>query len=287
MVLFLVFLMLFLALFALFLGGGLVGQGFLYQQPAERLPLRAVIAALVVAGFITLWVRIDQGAPGKYDTFFNFTAYTTAEFDEFEAVRWAASQGKLTLDAAGNPVETTVKFKRDGKNAPFYQEGTKTPFDLRGTTETGGQFMIGAIRVKGPNDPKPVRYNARFNEGPGAKTKTYPANKSDRRFTEEKGSRYVEEQQLGKLFVPSTGTVVIALLLNFLLVAVWLIAWWPAMRFSLGHSLMFTAVLAVITMLALMPVLFKPNRVPKAPQPPEKSVAAPACAPPGLHHFFV
>src|SRR5712691_1077493 len=44
----LVFLMLFLGLFALFLGGGLVAQGYLYQQPVERLPLRAIVAAVLV-----------------------------------------------------------------------------------------------------------------------------------------------------------------------------------------------------------------------------------------------
>jgi hypothetical protein len=264
----LVFLMLFLGLFALFLGGSLVAQGYLYQQPTERLPVRAVGAAVLVAGYITLWVWIDKRAPGKYDTFFNFTAYSTAEFNEFEAVRWAGAGGKLKLDASGNPTESTVKFKRAaaGKGTQFLENGTGAAFEMAGSTSSGGQYMTGAIRVKGPSDPEPVRYNAKLKED-----KTYSP---ERRFEEDKGSRYVEANQLGTLFVPSTGTVVVALLLNFLLVVVWVVAFWPILRFSLGHALMFTAVLAVVTMLALMPVLFKQNREPKPPASP--GGAAPA-----------
>ena len=52
-----------LLLFTLFLGGSLVAQGYLYQQPAERLPLRALSGAVLVGAFITIWVSIDRAAP--------------------------------------------------------------------------------------------------------------------------------------------------------------------------------------------------------------------------------
>ena len=270
MVLLLVFLMLTLGLFALFLGGGLVAQGYLYQQPASRLPVRAVGAAALVAGFITFWVWIDKRAPGKYDTLPTFRGESTVEFDEFEAVRWvgAGTTGKLKLDGAGNPVESgTMKFKRPaGGKAAFTEEGTGAPFKLRGDT---GPYIIGVIRVKGPDDAEPVRYAVTLKED---KTLT-PAP----RYVEEKGSRYVEANQIGTLYVPSTGTVVLALLLNFLLLVVWLVAFWLVMRFSLGHSLMFSAVLAVVTIFALMPALFNPNRVPKpAPSAPPAALVRPA-----------
>lgn len=266
----LVFLMLLLGLFALFLGGGLVAQGYLYQQPADRLPVRSAGAALLVASFITFWVWVDKHAPEKYDTLFNFRGETSTEFDEFEAVRWAAANGKLKLDPSGKPIESVVKFKRAaGAKGAFVEEKTGAPFELRGYAEGGsGQYMVGAIRVKGPNDAEPVRYNAKLKDD-----KSYPL---ELRFEEEKGSRYVpaiqKNNHVGALHVPSAATVFVALLLNFLLVAVWVVAFWPIMRFSLGHSLMFTAVLAVVVMLALMPVLFKQNRVP----PP----LAPATHPP-------
>jgi hypothetical protein len=262
----LVFLMLLLGLFALFLGGGLVGQGYLYQQPADKLPVRALVAAALVGGFITFWVWIDKRAPEKYDTLFNFKGESTAEFNEFEAVRWTAAGGKLKLDTGGKPTETIAKFKRPaGSKGAFAEEGTGAAFELRGYIG-GTQYMVGAIRVKGPDDPEPVRYNANLKED-----KTYPP---EVRFEAEKGSRYVKANQFGTLYVPSTGTVIVALLLNFLLLVVWVVAFWPVLRFSLGHALMFTAILAVVTMLALMPVLFKPNRAPKPPASPGNTPTA-------------
>src|SRR6185437_861369 len=93
-------------LFALFWGGSLVAQGYLYQQPASRLPLRAAIAALWVGGFTATWVAIDKKNPGKYDTFFSFYGETTREFDEFEAVRWTFDPAAKALksDAQGGPI---------------------------------------------------------------------------------------------------------------------------------------------------------------------------------------
>jgi len=264
-VLLLVFLMLVLALFALFLGGGLVAQGYLYQNPAERMPLRALIAAIFVAGFITLWVRIDQRAPGRYDTFFNFTPSSTVEFQEFEAVRWAGAGDKLKLDAGGNPIETTARFKRAvGNKGQFVEVGTGEPFKLNGSTSSGTQYMTGAIRVKAADDPEPVRYKVTLKEDPRTKTKTY---KTDSKFEEEKGSRYVDAHQIGTLVVPSTGTVVLALFLNFMLMAVWLVAIWPVLRFSLGHAVVFAGALGLITMLTVMPVLFRYGRESKPPAP--------------------
>jgi hypothetical protein len=259
----LVFLMMFLGLFALFLGGGLVAQGYLYQQPADRMPVRAVAAAVLVGGYVTFWVWIDHRAPKKYDTFFNFEGESKTEFNEFEAVRWSAAAGKLTLDASGKPTESTVPFKRIGKEAPFQDAKTGGRFELTGRAPDGAQYMTGALLVKGPGDAQPARYNARLNED-----KTYQKGDEGVRFIEEKGSRYIKAGELGALYVPSTATIAVALLLNFLLLVVWVVAFWPIMRFSLGHSLMFTAVLAVITLLGLMPILFKPNRAPKPPPTP-------------------
>jgi hypothetical protein len=265
--LFLVFLMLTLGLFALFLGGGIVAQGYLYQNPAERMPLRAAGAAVLVAGFITLWVSIDRRSPGKYDTLFNFVGYSTAEFNEFEAVRWTANpDGSLKRDAGGKQVETTAKFRRaaGGKDAKFLEEGTELPFQMSGNTGTG-QYMTGAIRVKGPNDPEPVRYNATVKEEPNSKRTVFAP---ETRFNEEKGSRYVEAHKIGTLFLPSSGTVAGALALNFLLFVVWLVAFWLLLRFSFSHAIIFTGVFGVLTMMGAMPLLFARVREAKpAPAP--------------------
>ena len=279
MALLLVFVLLLVGLFALFLGGGIVAQGYLYQNPAARLPLRALAAAALVAGFLALWVLIDQRSPGRYDTFFNFSPHTTVEVQEFEAVRWTGGGGKLKLDASGNPTEAVAKFKRapGGKRAQFVEDGTGEPFRRNGTTTGGAQYMTGAIRVKGPGDADWVRYNATLKEDEKTKVKTYTP---ESRFVEEKGSRYVEVSQPGTLFVPSTGTIVLSLLLNGALLAVWVIAFWPVMRFSLGHAVLFAGALALVTMLAVMPLLFSQNRVVKAPAPAAATgrAAAPVAA---------
>ena len=270
----LVFLMMLLGLFALFLGGGLVAQGYLYQSPADRMPVRALVAAVLVAGFVALWVAVDRRSPGRYDTFFNFAPYSTAEFDEFEAVRWMGSGGKLKLDPSGNPVETLVKFKRaaGGKGTTFVEEGTGEPFKMQGTTTSGAQYMTGALRVKGPGDPEPVRYNAALKEGAPKENPSYAS--QDRRFVEANGSRYVEAHLLGTLFVPSTGTVAGALALNFTLFAVWFIAFWPVLRFSVSHALIFAGAFGLLTMLTVMPVLFTQSR---AKEPAAAAARAESC----------
>ncbi len=268
MTLLLVFVLLVVGLTAMFLGITVVAHGYLYQDPAPRLPIRALIGGLLLGGFLTLWATIDKSRPGQYDTFFNFVPYTTIEFTEFEAVRWPIGGDRhFKKDASGKDVEVIVKFKRGvgGKGAPFVEEGTNEAFKMN-----TGDYMTGAIRVKGPDDSEPVRYKAMVNENPRTKAKEYAP---ERRFVEEKGSRYVEAVQPGTLFVPSTGTIVVSLLLNFALLLMWLVVTWPVLRYAFIHALGLTAVGALVTMLALMPLLFKFNRPTPKPAPGAPAVA--------------
>ncbi len=287
MSLFFVFVLLAVGLTALFLGITVVVQGYLYQEPPPRLPVRALIGGVLLGAFLTLWAWIDKNKPGKYDTFFNFAGYTTVEFNEFEAVRWLiGSDGKFKTDASGKDVEVVVKFKRGpgGKKAPFVEEGTNVQFKADGTDRNNMRFMTGALRVKGPDDPDAVRYNAQLmkydeDNRRSVHTKAYA---SERRFVEDKGSRYVNEEPLGTLFVPSTSTIVGALFLNFALLLMWLVVTWPVLRYSFAHALGLTVVGTLVTMLALMPLLFNFNR-PKLPPPaPGATARAEASvAPPG------
>ena len=86
----LVFLMMTLGLFALFLGGGLLAQGYLYQQVADRMPLRALGGALLVGAFITLWVSIDRKYPGRYDVFYEFKGESQPKTDFEKKLKKAA-----------------------------------------------------------------------------------------------------------------------------------------------------------------------------------------------------
>ena len=255
MTLLLILLLVTFVLFVLFWGGGTIAQGYLYQNTAERMPLRAAAAALLVGLFLILWVWIDKRNPGRYDTFFEFAPYSTKELTEFTAVRWPATAGKINVDARGKPIETTAKFKRQpgAKGATFVEEGTGQPFQLNGTT-----MMTAALVLKTEDAPEPVRFDAELKKG------ATPEYTSERKFTDPAG-RYVKAEQLGVLYVPSTGVVVVALLLNFLLFAVWFAAFWPVMRYGWGHSLGFAAVFGLVTMLLVMPMLFKFNRPTKPP----------------------
>ena len=223
---------------------------------------------MLVAGFITLWVAIDRGSPGRYDTFFNFVAYTTAEFNEFEAVRWTGSGGKLKLDGNGKPVEVTVKFKRTagGKDGEVSGRGEQHP--VPDERQHGHRRAV--------HDRCDSREGA-GRRGTGART-TRPLRRTRERrrrctprsrgSTRRRAAATSKAHQIGTLFIPSTGTVAGALALNFVLFVVWLVAFWPLLRFSFTHALVFTAAFATLTMLGVMPLLFKQNRDRKPPPAP-------------------
>ena len=272
-----------LFLFALFWGGSAVAQGYLYSQPAARLPLRALAAALAVGSFLTLWCLIDKRNPGKYDTFFEFASYTSVEFQEFEAVRWSldpASRGgkpSFKKNETGEPAEKVAKFKRPAgnKSVPFKEDGTGETFRLHTSAS-----MTAAIVVSDA-DGNPVRFRAEMlvpNSGGKPVPLTPEMQKDDpkgvvyapsMKFVEEKGSRYVTGKQLdehkGVMFVPSSGVVAVALLLNVGHFVVWFLAIWLLLRYGWGHALGFAVAAGLVTMLVILPLLFKPNRAPKVP----------------------
>jgi len=258
----LMFALLSLALFGVFWGGSLVAQGYFYQQPAERLPIRAAVAALVVGGFIAYWVNLDKQHPGKYDTFFAFSGETAQDIEEFEAVRWhfdPVNKG-MKKDASGNPAETVVKFKRvpGGKTPAFVDETGAKKYAVNDT-----DMMTAAIVVKDESG-NPVKLKAQLKKDDRTGAMNYISDLNERRFQEENGSRYVMHARPGVMHVPSSGVVATSLFLNFLLFAVWLLAFWPILRFNFGHAFGFTAVFGLVMMLLVLPLLFKPNREPQA-----------------------
>ena len=61
-------------------------------------------------------------------------------------------------------------------------------------------------------------------------------------------------------------------LLNLLLFVAWFVAFWPILRFTVGHALGLAAVMGLVTMLLVMPLLFKPNRAAKGPEAPHAAL---------------
>ncbi len=263
----LTFALVFVALYAMFWIVTLVAQGYVYEQPADRLAIRAAGAALLVSGFLMLWVALDRRSPGKYDTFFEFAPYTTAPFHEFDAVRWEADpavQGKVAFkkDAAGKLAEKVTHYKRSGgKTSRFVDDKTGKEFVL-----SDGGMVTAAVIFQPEEGKSPVRFDAIFREDKRTGNKTYPPKgNDDRRFADPGGSRYVMVDQPGVIYIPTTGAVVLALLINFALFVVWFAAFWPVLRFGAGFAFLLAGAFGLLTMFALMPVLFKPGRAPKLP----------------------
>lgn len=259
-------------LFAVFLGGSIIAQGYLYQAPADRLPVRALVAAALVGLFLTLWAWVDKRNPKKYDTFFEFAPYETKTFDEFDAVRWTSPDGsKLRVDASGNPVEAETKFRRGvgAKSNEFFEDGSGDPFHLQGVTKSSLSYMTAAVKLKPEKDGEAVRFNAQLN----ADKRTYAKTVEGRRFVEDKGSRYVQAEQLGVLYVPSNRTVFLAIVINVLHYVAWFVAFWAVLQYTRGHAFVLAVAFGTATMLLVMPLLFKPNRAPKpAEEAPKAAV---------------
>lgn len=268
-----------LVLFGVFLGGSIVAQGYFYQAPADRLPLRALGAAALVGLFLTCWTWIDKRNPGKYDTFFEFAPYQTTTFDEMEAVRWVSPDGsKLKVDASGNPSEVGVKFRRGvgAKANEFFEEKTGESFHLQGVDKASSlSYMTAAVKLRPAPDAEPVRFNAQLEKD----KRTYAKNIEGRRFTEERGSRYVQAEQLGVLYVPSNTTVFFALVLNLLHFVVWFAAFWAVLQFTRGHAFVLAVAFGMASMLLVMPLLFKPNRTPQPAGEAPRAAAARAGSP--------
>ena len=149
------------------------------------------------------------------------------------------------------------------------------PFLLNSTGKAGDSYMTAAIRPKLDSDAEPPRFNAQTKNDRGA-TVNYAAPREGLHFVEENGSRYIQADQLGVVYVPSTWGVILALLINLLHLVVWFVVFWFILNFTRGHAFVLTIILSLVTMLALMPLLFERNR-PGRPgaDAPRAALAAP------------
>ena len=241
-----------LAFTAAFWGLSLFLQGYLYSMPASRLPLRALTAGLAVACFLTMWTYFNTRADSenKYGTFFEFNPTGAKEIKEFEAVRYGVS----------TKAETTVPFKlQAGTRDPKFVDDGGKEFKL---ADAGGGYVTVALMVPDP-DGKRSRFDAEMRDEPRV-GKVYST--ENRLFKEKGGSRYLEGETPNQVFAPSSGTLFLAMALNILMFVAWFIAFWPILQYLTGHAIGLSLVFGVLTMVVLMPLLFKLNKL-KAPPP--------------------
>lgn len=251
-----------LAFTAAFWGLSLFLQGYLYSMPASRLPLRALTAGLAVACFLTMWTYINTRADSenKYGTFFEFNPTGAKEIKEFDAVRY----GVTTKE------ETTVPFKlQAGTKDPKFVDGGGKEFKL---ADAGGGYITVAMNIE--LDGKKSRFDAEMRAETDARvvgSKSYST--ENKLFKEKGGSRYLEGETPQQVFAPSSGTLFLAMALNISMFVAWFIAFWPILQYLTGHAIGLSLVFGVLTMVVLMPLLFKLNK-PKPPVPGVAMVAA-------------
>jgi hypothetical protein len=228
-------------------GLGMFLQGYVYSEPAGRMPLRAALGGLILGGFLTFWVYANTRAEGKdrYGTLFEFNPVTTKGFDEFTAVRRYRPAGDKK-----EAVEKSVTFKRSGG-------GTTAPFkdaDGKDFTLNTADYLVVALELKESD------VTATFNADLDDKGKYKPG-----KVFRDRNRRYIEFGQSNTpsaIHAPSRGAFAGAVLLNLLNFVIWFAVFWPVMRFTAGHAVGLALVVGGVTMLVLMPLLFEKNQVP-------------------------
>jgi len=254
----LLFVLLTLVLLALLWGGALIAQSYLYNAPVEKLPLRAVVCSVIMSAFITFWCRLDVKTPGRYDTLLDFSNEDVKEYDSFEAIKMAAKIEEKTKTVTFGK-ESNVLFRRQsgGKSTADYLDENRKPF-VRGNSE----FLVVAVVVK-DKDGATRRFEAERDENGRFRTPL--------EYREQGTRAYMTEEGLGRVFTPKTSTLALNLALNFFHFALWFAIFWYGLRFSPGHASLLTLGFFLVTMLAVIPVLFQQNR----DKPPPPAVVAP------------
>jgi hypothetical protein len=264
----LTFALLAFALTALFWAIAHIGQGYLYGQPADKLPLRAIVAGLAVALFMTVWTYANTRAShkDKYGTVFEFTPTGTKDVTEFEAVRrFGKTDGRTTtwlLDEKGQPREATTKYQWQPEGGgKFIEAGTAKEFKVNDANSLTLAMLV-------PEDGKTVRFEAPTKDG------IYIAKKEEVRFEEQGGSRYIESTRPQQMVVPSASAFALAVLLNVGHFVVWFLAFWLILRFSAGHAALFVLAIGAVSMFIVMPLLFQLNTLKPVPLIQQQQPAA-------------
>jgi hypothetical protein len=238
---------------AIFLGVSALLQPLIYNSTADKLPLRAIVAALAISILVTGWTFLNTRAShkDKYGTLFEFSATAVRDVEEFQAVR------RLNLkDDKGQLKETTVTYKWQtggGANGgDFLDAENQKPF----VRSTSG-YIVPALTIKDASGTA-KKY---VTPTEGTKYTSLKTANENLIYTEEGGSSFVSDQNLRKLETPSPMGAILVIGLNIFLFVAFTICFWPVMRFHLGHSLIMVALFGGVTMFILMPLLFNANKV--------------------------
>src|SRR5262245_22909377 len=175
-------------------------QGWLYNDLARKLPLRALGGAAALALFHTAWCAIYKADPGRFDTLYSFkTEVLEGTYDEFQSVR-----------QTGKKEQKPVRFVRRGASTDFESvEGHK----MWSRSDADGMVVADLIQEK--DNKEPTRFNANLNSDG-----TFPST-ADHRYETDNGRRYMDHNSMGKVYRKRSMAIMGNVFVNLLHLAVW------------------------------------------------------------------
>ncbi|MEZ6140213.1 MAG: hypothetical protein R3B84_06535 [Zavarzinella sp.] len=217
----------------------LILQAWLYNDVAKMLPVRALIAGITIAGFLTIWCAIYRADPGRFDTLFNFSRLKNeGTYTEFQSVRKVGNQEKPPKRYVREPGTT-------GKTSEFYEENSRRTWQ-----RSDADGMVVAILINEEGKSTPTRFEAELT--PDGK---FPS--TGLRYVELNGSRYLEEKTMGDVWRVRSWSLLGNLFMNGFHAILWVLVCWLGLRFTFGNAVGLGLPLWLVTMIVVQPFLFQ------------------------------
>jgi hypothetical protein len=215
--------------------GSVIWQGWLYNDLADRLPVRALVGGAALAVFHTGWCAIYKADPGRFDTLVSFKTETLdGTYDEFQSVR-----------RVGKDERPPVRYVRRSGNEFVAADGGKV------WSRSDADGMVVALLITEKGKDAPTRFDANLD----SKTGNFRP-PEETRYAADGGRRYMDHAAIGKVYRVRSMAWLGNIAANLLHLAVWVAVLWPVMRFTLGHAVGIGAIAWLVTMLAVQPALF-------------------------------
>jgi hypothetical protein len=212
-------------------------QSWLYESPQGSLIPRALASSAVMALFLTAWNSVYKSDPGRIDTVFSYSREKLdGTYNEFLAIK---KVGEKELP----PVKYVRRGGRDFSTNDYRTADTNKPYN-----RSDSDGLVVAVQIAETDKREPTRFNANL-------TKDGKFPKDNFVYADEAG-RYMDANTIGKIYRKRPGGILLNLLANALHAALWCVAFWFGMRFSLNHAMAIGLCVWLIVMIGLQPALF-------------------------------
>ncbi len=210
-----------------------------YEQMVEGIGWRAPAAAAGVVGFLALWAFIETKAPGRFDTFFRFSASNDRHFDQF----WSEKKSE-----AGT-TETLFRSRIIPPGRVEYVDGNGRAWRR---SDSG---IVTAIIVE--EDGERRRFVAQLDSDNTFFRDPFDPNATmEVQYIEDGGKRRVmTEGNIGTLSNTRFGALILNFLFNLLLLAVWIIAIGLGLELGWWHAIVIGTIGWLLTLLLIWPPL--------------------------------